>query len=131
MNTFLLVHGAWESGWVWQSVTSLLEKAGHKVSIVARGPHLKAIKQNGLKLVTANNELVVKLEAQETVPDEPQDYVFITVKSTGLQPLLMDLKKLADNGANIIPAMNGLVDRIVPEEERNYNTFEVWKNQFW
>ena len=31
MNTFLLVHGAWESGWVWQSVTSLLEKAGHKV----------------------------------------------------------------------------------------------------
>lgn len=31
MNTFLLVHGAWESGWVWQSVTPLLEKAGHKV----------------------------------------------------------------------------------------------------
>jgi hypothetical protein len=31
MNTFLLVHGAWESGWVWQSVTPLLEKTGHKV----------------------------------------------------------------------------------------------------
>ncbi len=28
-----------------------------------------------------------------------------------------------------IPAMNGLVDRIVPEEERTYNTFEVWNGE--
>ena len=28
-----------------------------------------------------------------------------------------------------IPAMNGLVDRIVPEEEKTYNTFEVWNGE--
>ena len=25
-----------------------------------------------------------------------------------------------------IPAMNGLVDRIVPEEEKTYSIFDVW-----
>ncbi|MCH2431736.1 MAG: hypothetical protein MK206_01910 [Candidatus Poseidoniia archaeon] len=28
-----------------------------------------------------------------------------------------------------IPAMNGLVDRIVPEEEREYKVFEVWNGE--
>ena len=28
-----------------------------------------------------------------------------------------------------IPAMNGLMDRIVPEEEKTYSTFEVWETQ--
>ena len=28
-----------------------------------------------------------------------------------------------------IPAMNGLMDRIVPEEEKTYSTFEVWKTE--
>ena len=48
------------------------------------------------------------MEANESVPDQPQDYVFVTVKATGLYSLSEGLKKLADNGATIIPAMNGL-----------------------
>ena len=86
----------------------MLKKSGHQVSVVARGPHLEAIKQNGLKLICSKEEFLVKLEAKETVPDEAQDYVFVTVKATGLQPLAKDLRKLANNGATIIPAMNGM-----------------------
>ncbi len=85
-----------------------LKKSGHDVSIVARGPHLKAIKENGLKLVTSNDELVVSLKADETIPNEPQDYVFVTVKATSVYSLKTDLKKLSDEGAIMIPAMNGL-----------------------
>ena len=31
MRTFLLVHGAWEAGWVWREVASRLREAGHEV----------------------------------------------------------------------------------------------------
>ena len=56
----------------------MLKKPGHEVSVVARGPHLEAIKQNGLKLISLKEEFLVKLEAKETVPHEAQDYVFVT-----------------------------------------------------
>ncbi|MFG1709452.1 alpha/beta fold hydrolase [Nonomuraea sp. M3C6] len=31
MNTFVLLHGAWQGGWVWQRVAPLLRAAGHEV----------------------------------------------------------------------------------------------------
>jgi pimeloyl-ACP methyl ester carboxylesterase len=31
MGTFLLVHGAWEAGWVWREVAAHLREAGHEV----------------------------------------------------------------------------------------------------
>lgn len=31
MSTFVLVHGAWHGGWVWQRVAPLLRAAGHEV----------------------------------------------------------------------------------------------------
>lgn len=31
MATFILVHGAWHGGWVWERVRPLLEAAGHRV----------------------------------------------------------------------------------------------------
>ena len=86
----------------------MLKKSGHTVSAVARGPHLEAIEQNGLKLITADNDVTVKINVAAEVPDLPQDYVFVTVKATGLGSLSEGLKKLADNGATILPAMNGL-----------------------
>ena len=36
-----------------------IAKAGHDVSVIARGPHLAAIRTHGLKLVEADQELVV------------------------------------------------------------------------
>ena len=85
----------------------MLKMSGHEVSVVARGPHLEAINRNGLKLITSEHEFVVDLDAKETIPNQAQDYVFVTVKATGLQPLSSGLKKLSNNGATIIPAMNG------------------------
>ena len=36
-----------------------LAKAGNQVSLIARGPHLAAIKENGLKLIQDGEEIVV------------------------------------------------------------------------
>src|SRR5919201_534684 len=31
MSTFVLVHGAWHGGWVWDRVAQQLQESGHKV----------------------------------------------------------------------------------------------------
>ena len=85
-----------------------LKQSGHNVSVVARGPHLSAIKQQGLRLTSATDDITVKVNASETVPEEPQDFVFVTVKATGVKVLAEGLQKLSNNGAVVIPAMNGL-----------------------
>ena len=85
-----------------------LKHSGNDVSVVARGPHLAAIKQQGLRLTSGNDDTTVKLNALETVPEEPQDFVFVTVKATGVSALSEGLQKLSNKGAAIIPAMNGL-----------------------
>ena len=86
----------------------MLKIAGYDVSVVARGLHLETIKKQGLKLITSGKHLTVKLNARATLPEKPQDFIFITLKATGLGPLQEGLKKLADKGATIIPAMNGI-----------------------
>ncbi|WP_214405956.1 alpha/beta fold hydrolase [Pseudonocardia lacus] len=38
MSSYLLVHGAWCGGWVWDDLAQRLEKAGHRVTAVDRLP---------------------------------------------------------------------------------------------
>jgi pimeloyl-ACP methyl ester carboxylesterase len=38
MNSYLLVHGAWCGGWVWDDVAKRLAKAGHRVGVVDQLP---------------------------------------------------------------------------------------------
>jgi pimeloyl-ACP methyl ester carboxylesterase len=38
MGNFVLVHGAWCGGWVWDDLAERLEKAGHKVTVVDQLP---------------------------------------------------------------------------------------------
>jgi pimeloyl-ACP methyl ester carboxylesterase len=38
MSSYLLVHGAWCGGWVWDDLTQQLEKAGHRVTVVDQLP---------------------------------------------------------------------------------------------
>jgi pimeloyl-ACP methyl ester carboxylesterase len=38
MSSYLLVHGAWGGGWVWDDVVPLLEKADHRVTVVDQLP---------------------------------------------------------------------------------------------
>mgnify|MGYP001472395076 CR=1 FL=1 len=81
---------------------------GHTVSIVARGAHLEQIKKNGITLHSEGRTEIAPVLASSFVPDEPQDFVFITTKSTAVRSLASQIKTLSDNGATIIPAMNGV-----------------------
>ena len=59
-----------------------LAQAGADVSLVARGPHLAAMQQNGLRLIHDETETVAQVTATDTPEDlGPQDYVVITLKA--------------------------------------------------
>ncbi len=57
-----------------------LAQAGEDLSVIARGPHLKAIKQNGLKLLVGDEIIHARLKATHD-PTEVgvQDVVIVTV----------------------------------------------------
>ena len=55
-----------------------LAQAGEEVSVVARGAHLAAIRDNGLKLIEAEGEIVTHPRASSRIADlGPQDCVVL------------------------------------------------------
>lgn len=60
---------------------ALLARAGHAVTVVARGPHLAAIQRDGLHIETAiEPHFTAEVRAVETA-DTPADLLLFTVKS--------------------------------------------------
>lgn len=86
-----------------------LERAGYDVSIVARGPHLEAIRSNGLRLRIGDEERSANLKASDDPADlGPQDYVIITLKAHSVPPIADKLKPLLGEDTAIVTGMNGI-----------------------
>lgn len=60
----------------------MLAQGGHEVTLIARGPHLAAIRQNGLKIITDEEEFTVGCNATDS-PNEVGvvDLILLTVKT--------------------------------------------------
>ena len=58
-----------------------------------------------------------------------QNILFTPPKSKFVKQALIIAALFLTVGCIDIPAMNGLVDRIIPEEEREYKVFEVWNGE--
>ncbi len=86
-----------------------LANAGQDVSVVARGPHLAAIRENGMKLRIDGREEVARLRAEEDAAAlGPQDYVIVTLKAHSLPPVVDKLKPLFGPHTTFVTAMNGV-----------------------
>jgi 2-dehydropantoate 2-reductase len=86
-----------------------LALAGHDVSCVMRGPHLAAVKANGLKLRVGDAEFVAKVNASdEPARLGPQDLVIVTLKATGLGHLISGLPPLLREDTAVMFAQNGI-----------------------
>ncbi|TCT08159.1 2-dehydropantoate 2-reductase [Aquabacter spiritensis] len=86
-----------------------LAQAGAEVSLVARGPHLEAMKQNGVKLLIDGEERVAKVHATDD-PAElgPQDYVFIALKAHSVPGIVERMRPLLGNDTSVVTAINGV-----------------------
>ena len=66
-----------------------LAQAGADVSLVARGPHIAAMKANGLRLIEETGETSVPVQASDSAEDlGPQDYVIVTLKAHSVPPVV-------------------------------------------
>jgi 2-dehydropantoate 2-reductase len=87
-----------------------LQQAGEQVSVIARGPHLAAIKANGLKLIEENgSEVVARVAATDKIAEAgPQDLVILGMKAHQVAAVVNDLKHLYTPDTMVLTAQNGI-----------------------
>jgi 2-dehydropantoate 2-reductase len=86
-----------------------LALAGHDVSCVMRGPHLKAVQASGLKLRVGDAEFSARIKASDDPAAlGPQDLVISTLKATGLGSLITGLPPLLHDDTAVVFAQNGI-----------------------
>ena len=86
-----------------------LAHAGHAVSAIARGPHLAAIRANGLKLVEGEQALVADLEATDRIADlGTQDVVLLALKAHQITAVVDDLPVLLGTDTVLVTLQNGI-----------------------
>ena len=80
-----------------------------EVSLVARGPHLAAMKANGLTLKQGGEALVVRPALTDTPADlGPQDYIIMALKAYALPDVIDQLQPLIGHDTAILFAQNGI-----------------------
>ena len=84
-------------------------RAGHEVSLVARGAHLEAIQKRGLTLISGGRSEVHPVRASSEPADfGVQDAVFICLKAYSIGAMLPRLATLVGAETVVVPAINGL-----------------------
>jgi 2-dehydropantoate 2-reductase len=86
-----------------------LAEGGARISVVARGAHLAAIRANGLRVETPGRSFTVRLPASDD-PSAlgPQDAVLVTVKSPSLPEVGASIAPLLHETTAVAFVMNGI-----------------------
>ena len=94
-----------------------LTKGGHEVATIARGAHLEAIRQNGLRLSTDNGvETVTPWRASsKTTEIGPVDAIIFGVKCNALKEAAKDCIPMLSETTAVSPFLNGVeaADRLL------------------
>jgi 2-dehydropantoate 2-reductase len=102
----LCIYGA---GAVGGLMAAWLARAGHEVSVVARGAQLEAIRRSGLRIRSGGEETAYKVRAeQDAAVLGPQDYVLLAVKAQSLGDVADRIQALVGADTSILTAMNGV-----------------------
>ena len=87
-----------------------LAQAGADVSLVARGPHLAAMRNKGLTLIEDRSDPVtVPVTASDDPADlGPQDYVIVTLKAHSVPPVVSGMQPLIGDHTTVVSGVNGV-----------------------
>jgi 2-dehydropantoate 2-reductase len=86
-----------------------LARAGQDVVLIARGPHLEAMRRDGLRIVEGDEEFTVRPECTDDFAVlGGVDVVFLTVKAHGLPPIVERLGRSLGEKTAIVSAQNGI-----------------------
>ncbi|WP_405200327.1 ketopantoate reductase family protein [Christiangramia sp. LLG6405-1] len=116
----ILVYGA---GGVGGYFGARLAESGNKVSFIARGEHMRAIKESGLQLESINGDITVHPELVTNDINEvgTPDLILLGVKSWQLSEVASELKKIISRDTIVLPLQNGAdnyekLTEILPKE---------------
>ena len=106
MTSKICIYGA---GAIGGYLAACLHDAGAQVCLIARGPHLKAIKENGLVIEINGQTRKYPLTASENPADfGHQDYVIIALKAHGIPYITHAIQPLLGRDTAVVSAVNGL-----------------------
>ena len=87
----------------------MLKRAGADVSLIARGAHLKAMTENGLKLLMEGEELVAEMPATDDPKTlGPQDTVIVALKAHQAWEVADQMVPLLGPDTAVMTAQNGV-----------------------
>jgi 2-dehydropantoate 2-reductase len=88
----------------------LLAQAGHEVSFIARGEHLRALQEAGLRVNSVNGDFTIRPARATDTPAEigPVDYVVVAVKQYSLREAAPQIRPLVGPETTVVPLLNGV-----------------------
>ncbi len=87
----------------------LAAKGEAEVTVIARGPHLAAMQQHGLRLRSEGTESVTHPRCVASAEEAgPQDYVVVTLKAHSLPSAAKQMQPLLGPDTAIVSAVNGI-----------------------
>jgi 2-dehydropantoate 2-reductase len=97
------------AGGVGGCLGGLLAKAGNDVSLIARGEHLAALREHGLKVIRPGGEIIVEIQATGDPSEVGQvDLVLFTVKTFQNRHVITSLKSLMGPETSVLTLQNGV-----------------------
>jgi len=86
-----------------------LARAGRDVVLFARGPHLQAMQERGLRVISPDGDFEVKPQATGDLSSIGQaDVIFLGVKAHGLTALAPQLRPLFGSDTVVVSTQNGI-----------------------
>jgi len=86
-----------------------LHRAGIDVCIIARGPHLAAMRENGLTLTSEGETATVNIPCTDQAGTAGrQDFVFVTLKAVGLPAAAAQIAALMGPDTALVTGINGI-----------------------
>jgi 2-dehydropantoate 2-reductase len=90
-------------------VGALLARQNQEVVLFARGPHYRAMKENGVRVQSAEDDFVVRPDVVDNLEKAGKaDIVFLGVKAHSLPGLAPGLRPLIDSGTVFVSTQNGI-----------------------
>jgi 2-dehydropantoate 2-reductase len=101
--------GIFGAGAIGGYLAAKLAQAGAEVTVIARGPHLAAMRQHGLRLESAEETITVRPRCAAD-PDEAgiQDYVVVTLKAHGMPEAAPQIARLMGPDSTLVTGINGI-----------------------
>ncbi|PTB19211.1 2-dehydropantoate 2-reductase [Trinickia symbiotica] len=91
-------------------MAAALARAGHEVSVLARGRTLDALREHGVRVIDRNGQTssIMLRASDDAAALGAQDFLVIALKAQTLPAIAASLRPLVDERTTIVSAMNGL-----------------------